>query len=93
MRPNDAAKSGATKNFPCIFPCYSATSREKFDQMYRPVTNSDLQFAAEVEVSDLETETDGRSARNFPDLGVSVAHRETEHGEIAPECGDFGMRI
>jgi hypothetical protein len=33
---------------------------EKFEQTHRPVTNLDLQFEPEVEVSDLEIETEGR---------------------------------
>ena len=52
----------ASHNLPCIFPCYSQRTEKSSSGHTALVTNSDLQFGAEVEVSDQETETEGRRA-------------------------------
>ena len=52
-----------------------------------PVTNSDIQFGAEVEVSDPEMETGGWIARNFPDVRVSAAGPETGNAPNAAAIG------
>jgi hypothetical protein len=40
-----------------------AKAGEKFERTHHPFTNSDLQFEADVEVSDLDIETEGRSLK------------------------------
>jgi hypothetical protein len=50
---------------------------EKFEQIHRPVTKSDIECEAEVEVSDPGIEMEGG--------------RRPNTREIAPERGDFGV--
>jgi len=50
------------RKFSLYFSLLFANRGEKFARTHRPVTNADLQREAEVEVSDLELETEGRIA-------------------------------
>jgi hypothetical protein len=64
---------------------------EKFEQIHRPVTKSDIQCEAEVEVSDPGIKMEGGRHENFLIRESPWCGRRPNTREIAPERGDFGV--
>jgi hypothetical protein len=90
--PSTRQNLAQTKIFPVFFPVICKPG-EKSSTETPTSTNSRLQFAAEVEVSGLQTETDGRVREISLILKPPRRMGRPKALEIAPEWGDFGMRF